>query len=212
MNKFVLDTKAILMLQEWRVTHADLNKQIVKSGKWYFDKFEILYSRGENDEFHVYIEKHHRYVEVKLCDIEGAISVNKLYPSEKMPLYAKPNDDTVIKTSPNKRRFANATEEEIKVALVISQDMAVHAMALNTLLLAGNIVEPSDRKISAMAAKDSNGDRIYTIKPYKDSLYAVGLGTHRTPEGVFSVRGHIRRYKDGKTVWIDSYLKGVDKE
>jgi hypothetical protein len=34
-------------------------------------------------------------------------------------------------------------------------------------------------------------------------------GKHASPAGVFSVRGHYRRYKTGKTVWIRPYNKGT---
>ena len=33
-------------------------------------------------------------------------------------------------------------------------------------------------------------------------------GHHSSPAGVFSVRGHYRHYKNGKTVWIRPYKKG----
>lgn len=33
-------------------------------------------------------------------------------------------------------------------------------------------------------------------------------GHHSSPAGVFTVRGHYRRYKNGKTVWIAPYTKG----
>lgn len=41
--------------------------------------------------------------------------------------------------------------------------------------------------------------------------YAVSSHTHKSPEGIFSVRGHFRKYKSGKVIWIDEYLKGTDK-
>ena len=34
-------------------------------------------------------------------------------------------------------------------------------------------------------------------------------GQHASPAGVFSVRGHYRHYKNGKTVWIRPYNKGT---
>lgn len=34
-------------------------------------------------------------------------------------------------------------------------------------------------------------------------------GHHSSPAGVFSVRGHYRHYKSGKTVWIRPYNKGT---
>ena len=37
-------------------------------------------------------------------------------------------------------------------------------------------------------------------------------GQHRSPAGVFTVRGHYRRYKDGRSVWIAPYTKGTGKQ
>ena len=37
-------------------------------------------------------------------------------------------------------------------------------------------------------------------------------GHHRSPRGQFSVRGHYRHYKNGKTVWIREYTKGAGKK
>lgn len=37
-------------------------------------------------------------------------------------------------------------------------------------------------------------------------------GHHRSPEGIFTVRGHYRRYKTGKTIWIKEYRKGTGRE
>jgi hypothetical protein len=34
-------------------------------------------------------------------------------------------------------------------------------------------------------------------------------GKHASPAGTFSVRGHYRHYKNGKTVWIRPYKKGT---
>ena len=34
-------------------------------------------------------------------------------------------------------------------------------------------------------------------------------GKHASPAGVFTVRGHYRHYKNGKTVWIRPYHKGT---
>ena len=34
-------------------------------------------------------------------------------------------------------------------------------------------------------------------------------GHHKSPAGVFTVRGHYRKYQDGRTVWIKPYKKGT---
>lgn len=37
-------------------------------------------------------------------------------------------------------------------------------------------------------------------------------GSHASPSGEFSVRGHFRHYKSGKVVWINEYRKGTGKK
>ena len=37
-------------------------------------------------------------------------------------------------------------------------------------------------------------------------------GSHKSPNGIFSVRGHYRHYKNGKVVWIEEYAKGHGKK
>jgi hypothetical protein len=79
----------------------------------------------------------------------------------------------------------------------------------NAFLMYGNVV--NDKEIIA-AGRNSGIDKIIVFRPYQGDLYAVPVGHHRSPEGVFEVRGHFRKYKNGKIIWIDSYLKGTDKE
>ncbi len=37
-------------------------------------------------------------------------------------------------------------------------------------------------------------------------------GSHSSPSGMFSVRGHYRHYKSGKVIWITEYTKGCGKK
>lgn len=37
-------------------------------------------------------------------------------------------------------------------------------------------------------------------------------GHHASPKGIFTVRGHYRRYKSGKVVWIQEFKKGEGKK
>ena len=36
-------------------------------------------------------------------------------------------------------------------------------------------------------------------------------GHHASPRGIFGVRGHYRKYKNGNTIWIEAYKKGTGK-
>lgn len=80
----------------------------------------------------------------------------------------------------------------------------------NAFLMYGNIVD--DKDIIAQG-RNSGIDKIIVFRPYKETLYAVPVNYHKSPEGVFPVRGHLRHYKKtGKVIWIEGYLKGTDKE
>ena len=57
-------------------------------------------------------------------------------------------------------------------------------------------------------SKAGNG---YTYILHKATTTVPQGGHHRSPQGTFSVRGHYRHYKTGKTVWIAEYRKGTGK-
>lgn len=52
----------------------------------------------------------------------------------------------------------------------------------------------------------------YILKSSASGPYITRRGQHRSPAGVFTVRGHYRQYKNGKSVWIAPYTKGTGKE
>ena len=54
-------------------------------------------------------------------------------------------------------------------------------------------------------------------KGYTYILHSIGNPTpqgshHKSPQGIFTVRGHYRHYKNGKVLWIAEYKKGTGKE
>lgn len=57
-----------------------------------------------------------------------------------------------------------------------------------------------------------NRSRSYTYvisREFSDKLHIPKK--HKSPSCEFSVRGHFRHYKDGRTVWISQYIKGKGK-
>lgn len=81
----------------------------------------------------------------------------------------------------------------------------------NAFLWYGNYLDRDKREFSAIG-KNDNQDKTIVFRPFKNQLYATSVGHHRSPEGVFQVRGHFRRYQTGQVVWIDGYMKGIDKD
>lgn len=51
----------------------------------------------------------------------------------------------------------------------------------------------------------------YILRSVNGALSAVPRGSHASPRGTFTVRGHYRHYKSGKVVWVSEYKKGTGK-
>ena len=52
----------------------------------------------------------------------------------------------------------------------------------------------------------------YILKSSASGPYITRHGQHRSPAGTFTVRGHYRKYKSGKSIWIAPYTKGNGKQ
>ncbi len=52
----------------------------------------------------------------------------------------------------------------------------------------------------------------YILQTRNGKLLASPRGSHASPSGIFTVRGHYRHYKSGKVVWIAEYQKGTKKK
>lgn len=194
MNRFVVDEAAYELLERWRLDNQSLIRQSIEEEVWFFEKFEISYN-FDNFAAKAYCERHNRYFEIKLYNDHGRIVTAKIEPSD------APGEDIRMEIS---QRQPYEREE----VWPIIQNMVLNALTINALLIFGNLVEPSERSVTARTVNYGK-DRTFVFKLYKDRCYAVAAGSHRSPEGVFPVRGHFRRYKDGKVVWIESYFKGM---
>lgn len=75
--------------------------------------------------------------------------------------------------------------------------------------------EPKEAKKSntAKPAKKKKPDDpvTYLMRRGKTGISIHKRGGHAKPNGIFSVRGHYRHYKNGSVVWIDEYKKGTGK-
>lgn len=101
---------------------------------------------------------------------------------------------------------AEMSQEQLNLMMILITSY-VHT---NAFLWYGNFLDRDKREFSAVG-KNRNGNKTIVFRPFQNQLYAASVGRHRSPEGVFQVRGHFRRYKTGKVIWIDGFMKGVDK-
>jgi hypothetical protein len=67
------------------------------------------------------------------------------------------------------------------------------------------------KKSKGKQRKTTKG-KTYILKRRGADPIVTTPGTRAKPAGAFGVRGHYRRYKDGRTVWIKPYTKGSGKE
>ena len=67
---------------------------------------------------------------------------------------------------------------------------------------------PAERKSST---KPNTASTTYIIHSAGKQLTVVPRGHHASPACSFTVRGHFRHYKSGKTVWIAEYSKGTGR-
>lgn len=65
---------------------------------------------------------------------------------------------------------------------------------------------------SSEKGKDTRNGVTYILRATRDGVAAIPRGSHASPSGEFSVRGHFRHYKSGKVVWVDEYRKGTDQK
>jgi hypothetical protein len=76
---------------------------------------------------------------------------------------------------------------------------------------AAGVINRPGKKNKAKQRKTTKGTT-YILKRRGGDPIVTTPGTRAKPAGDFGVRGHYRRYKDGRTVWIKPYTKGSGKE
>lgn len=69
----------------------------------------------------------------------------------------------------------------------------------------------SSKKPAKKPKKSKRSGVTYILSRSGKEPHIAVKGSHSSPQGIFSVRGHYRRYKSGKVIWIAQYTKGTGK-
>lgn len=77
--------------------------------------------------------------------------------------------------------------------------------------------EPCQETRTARKASNKPSQRhlprtTYILRRTAGTNLELSRGSHASPRGIFSVRGHYRHYKSGKVIWIPEYKKGTGKK
>lgn len=69
----------------------------------------------------------------------------------------------------------------------------------------------SSKKLTKKPKKSKCSGVTYILTRSGKEPHIAVKGSHSSPQGIFSVRGHYRKYKSGKVIWIAQYTKGTGK-
>ena len=197
MDKIILQTSDIETLLKWRDQNKDLvrkNAAPFKGIMLEFPETKIhikAYNDAGNLAFYVYIDG------IRAGKITGQQLPGGLFQEKKNTTKLKKDDVQSIITV-----YASL------MALIVYHTPAPAAAAAET---------NGRRRAPGTPGKAKTRRRgpgiTYILRRQRAGDPAIlPAGGRAKPAGAFNVRGHYRRYKDGKTVWIQPYTKGSGKE
>ena len=193
MNRFIIDKESALALDQWAI----YNPGYVVYSEIYFEKFEVHF-----------LEDDHTTAFLAICERKKDKLIVNLKVDKKLVAQVTVTEDKSgeydfsLKVSP---RDDTVNIEELNKLV---KNVVNTVLAANAFLLYGNLTDDNVVKISS---KNDDGKAI-VFRTFEDKVYAVQTGFRKSPEGVFPVRGHFRKYKDGKIIWVEGYLKGLKDE
>lgn len=190
-NRIFMDDESYEILREW----SEQNLNYVLTEDFFFKHCEMIF---------------------KEVDVKAYVDVKK---NKEIRINIKQHNTQIIKSflertpdGPNHYNLGyNICNENLtnEAASHTVQVVATAYLMANAYLFFGNKLE--NREVKAVGRNDGE-DKVIVFRKHRDKFYYIPVKAHKSPEGVFSVRGHIRHYKNGKDIWIDEYLKGVDRE
>lgn len=192
MNTIYIEESAYSYLREW----ADKDRLKYSLAEPFFRKCEIR--KKDNPEYVLYVES-------KGLERKFSLKINKkLFTKGEFFPTPEGTNDFQLHYKLAKETETGQEQLDVMMTLIISY---IHT---NAFLWYGNFLDRDKREFSAVG-KNQKGDKTIVFRSFQNQLYAASVGHRRSPEGVFQVRGHFRRYKTGKVIWIDGFMKGVDK-
>lgn len=199
MNVIYVDKESYDYLNTWAKDNRRLLFVCADYSKYYFKKSKIIFKEHE---IFTYNEVRRDYVSVTVHDLADKKSFAKIR------LRYTPDADNDYEIA-----FDISKEYKRKYGYdIVSQFVQIVCTAFinfNAFITYGNITE--DKQV-IITGKSDGDDKVFTMRKFEDRLYCIQTTAHRSPEGIFSVRGHFRKYKSGKIIWIDEYLKGTNHD
>lgn len=211
MDKVVLSEDDFSKMHEWRNAHQELRLNInelpLKAFELVCDGFRCKYIQDGGT-----LTAYPCVNNIRVCKIE-AFLVNPfaklLEANEKRVMFSP-----MIKNKTALAPLKKDAEEEYDLFCRMTVNyytliMAYMAFGNNDRKSNYEFVTSSPTHHASSKRSKKRGKGITYI--FQKRQYVSKGGHHASPSYEFSVRGHYRKYKSGKTVWIAEYLKGIGK-
>lgn len=121
-------------------------------------------------------------------------------------------DDMMWATVPGKNKMKVDKDNLQSVLTVYCTLMALMTYAEPVQTERIRTIQKDGHKPTKAKTKKPQKRTTYIIRRCNGTILAAPSGSHASPDGIFTVRGHYRRYKSGKVVWIAEYKKGTGKQ
>ena len=114
------------------------------------------------------------------------------------------------KFKPSKKEFGDS------LVAVYGTIMAIMAYSSDLALPEQEEPAPREKKGALKSAKKPTkkpgAGVTYILRRNGKTLSVTHRGSHASPRGIFTVRGHWRHYHNGNVVWVSEYRKGTGKK
>ena len=191
MDKIILSSEDIESLLKWRDNNVDLVRRNAAPFKGIMLEFPDThinikaYNSGGKITFYLYINGE------KAGKISGIQLRGGLFKETK---------DTTKLNKEDKQSII--TVYASLMALIVYHKPEAAAAAEHE-------ARPNKQNKRKSGAQRSKKSITYIFNNHSTGPRLQRRGQHASPAGTFSVRGHYRHYKNGKTVWIRPYNKGT---
>jgi len=193
MNKVLLANKDIEYLLRWRDEHKDL----VRRADCPLKVVQIVCENG------ITLTAARDGGEVSIAVVNNGSKVGKLY-LRFLPF-------GMISITKDKTGLPDEDVQSIITVYASLMAFLVHSGCREVSDRPNPIRTPTKVQPTKHKTKKSSGIT-YIMHRKGNNARLAPQGSHASPSGVFSVRGHYRRYKSGKIVWIEEYKKGEGKQ
>ena len=210
MDRIVITTDDIDPLFEWRDKHLDLVLRCPCPLKG----IEIHVKPTDNAENAFYLrcirEKPNRlrlYIGTEGDRASGYFLLEHMPDGKWLKLKDTINGDST-KFKPSKKEFGDS------LVALYGTLMAIMVYSSDLELPEAKDEDQKPKKATAKKSKKapqmkSSAGITYILRRSGKTLSVGHSGSHASPKGIFTVRGHWRHYQNGNIVWISEYRKGI---